>query len=179
MARSSTTIKLIVRQELTSELLKSVVHYDETTGIFTRLVSTTPSVKIGDECGSINSDGYVQIGVLGKKYRAHRLAWLYAHGVFPGNRIEIDHINGNRTDNRIANLRAASKSQNLQNQRRYKNNTSGFKGVSFNGKHNKWVATIGHNRKCLWIGYYDTPELAHLAYASKARELFGEFARAA
>lgn len=90
----------------------------------------------------------------------------------------VDHINGNGLDNRRSNLRQADHFQNMANKRRYRNNTSGFKGVTRNtGTGRPWRAAIRANNKRRHLGYYDTPELAARAYDTAAIALFGEFAR--
>ena len=99
------------------------------------------------------------------------MAWLYVHGKFPSD--QIDHINLDKLDNRIVNLREATAAQNFANREAYTNNTSGFKGVRKKGR--KWEARIGFNGKVLTIGSSDSPEQAHAAYVAKAKELFGEF----
>lgn len=90
---------------------------------------------------------------------------------------EVDHINLNKDDNRLENLRKASHGQNRYNMRRQKNNTSGYKGVSYRPKERKWQAYIYHNRKCVHLGTFSTPEEAHAAYCIAAEQYAGEFAR--
>lgn len=89
----------------------------------------------------------------------------------------VDHINGNTLDNRRSNLRLATKQQNQFNRSKPQNNTSGYKGVTWNKNAEKWKAQIGHAGTTLYLGYFDTPEEAALAYEEKAKELFGEFYR--
>ena len=89
----------------------------------------------------------------------------------------VDHINGNSLDNRRSNLRLATHQQNIHNQRRNSRNTSGYKGVSYARRMNKWLAKIKINGKCKSLGYYVTPEEAFAAYCAAAKEAFGDFAR--
>ena len=90
------------QDKLTAERLRERLHYDAGTGVFTRRVGSGHA-RTGEMAGSVHSTGYVRISIDGGKYTAHCLAWLYVHGVWPPD--QIDHINGNRSDNRIANLR--------------------------------------------------------------------------
>ncbi len=113
--------------------------------------------------------------VAGKMYKAHRLAWFYMTGEWPPD--QIDHIDGDRDNNRLVNLRKATNAQNGANARLSKNNSSGFKGVSFDTSVGRWRASIRRNRQLHYLGFFNTPEEAHAAYASAAVQLFGEFAR--
>jgi len=162
-------------QELTQEYLHSILNYDAKTGIFTRKVKTANCVKIGEVAGSINSNGYILIRLLSKKYSAHRLAWLYIYGLIPK---EIDHINCIKNDNRIDNLRPATRGENLQNKLKAlsNNKSSNMLGVSFNKNLNKFCARIQVNRKLIHIGYFYTAQEAHEAYLKAKREHhpFGE-----
>ncbi len=115
-------------QELTAEYLRSILHYDQETGIFTWKVRTARRVKAGDVAGCSDGDGYRLIKVQSRLYKAHRLAWLYIHGSWPKD--QIDHINRIRTDNRIANLREVSNKQNLQNTGKYSHDTQECPGTS-------------------------------------------------
>jgi hypothetical protein len=125
-------------------------------------------VRAGQVAGTLNSKGYICITVNGKSYKAHRLAWFFHYGVWPVN--QIDHIDQNKTNNRINNLREVTNSQNKQNAGKYKCNTSGHKGVSFHKQHKKWAANIRVQRELLHLGYFPTPELASAAY-KQAQEI--------
>lgn len=158
---------IVPRTELTAEYYRSVLHYDPATGIFTWKVRTSNSVKVGDVAGSQDGHGYLQIKLQNRKYTAHRLAWLHVYGVWPKD--QIDHINRNRSDNRISNLREATNKQNLQNAGKYSNNTSGHTGVSWYKREFKWQAHIKHNCKKIHLGYFTNLEAA--TAARKAAEL--------
>lgn len=132
--------------------LTELLDYDPHTGLFTRKVVTSNRVKIGDVAGSRHREGYWEICVGGDRYLAHRLAWFFVHGTWP--KCEIDHINGNRQDNRIVNLRLADRSENKFNTKKPRNNTSGHKGVSWNKDREKWVARVSHYGKVKQLGYF-------------------------
>jgi hypothetical protein len=124
---------------------------------------------------TLQSNGYRIGHIQGRKYYAHRVIWALAHGRWPTS--QIDHVNCVMDDNRLTNLREASGAQNQRNKGRMANNTSGFKGVSWNARDKKWqalIATEGRNRH---VGYFDTPEEAHAAYCAAAKQMHGEFAR--
>ena len=160
---------IVPRPELTAEYLRSILHYDPATGIFTWKVRTAKRVKVGDIAGCPNGDGYLQIRVCSRKYRAHRLAWLYHFGEWPED--QIDHINRNRSDNRISNLRDISHKQNLQNTGKYSNNTSGHPGVSWHKQSAKWQVKIKHNYKQIHLGYFSILEEA-IAARKAAEKLY-------
>ena len=130
-----------------------LLHYDPETGIFLRRARTSNRIKIGDKAGSKDKAGYLCIRLNGITYKAHRLAWLYVYGEWP--RKEIDHINGRRDDNRIANLRDVSKSVNQQN-RGY------VRGYSRD--RNRWKAQIRCDGKWMHLGCFGTEAEAHAAY---------------
>jgi hypothetical protein len=149
---------------LTSACLKTYLHYCPETGLFTWLRKISQNAK-GSVAGTTTYQGYVAIAIAGKKYLAHRLAWLYMTGEMPSDL--LDHINGIKNDNRIANLRPANKILNGQNMPRLKsNNTSGYTGVVKCSRSSKWIAQINVNRQCKVIGRYATAEEASEAYLS-------------
>lgn len=162
---------------LTQERLKELLRYDPETGLFYWLVARKRGGAIGDLAGHTSRQGYVVLGVDGKHYKAHRLAWLYFHGEMPT--AELDHINLNKSDNRVENLRLASRSQNRSNTRAYKNSASGQKGVSLHGMTGRWQASISANGKQKYLGLFDNRDDAVVAYACAANEMHGEFARVA
>tara|TARA_R110000787_G_scaffold105430_1_gene212847 strand:- start:31 stop:522 length:492 start_codon:yes stop_codon:yes gene_type:complete len=154
---------------LTQERLKELFHYDPYTGVFTRLVRISRNTKVGDIAGRLrNSKGYHYIRLDGKFYYTHRLAWLYMIGEFPSG--QIDHINGNKDDNRFTNLRDVSQSTNMQNLRKPRSgNTSGFLGVSWNQQSCNWRAQIRICGKKKYLGGFPTAELAYEAYLTAKR----------
>ncbi len=154
---------------LTQEILKSIVEYDSETGMF-RWKKRLQKRKNDWFSGYLQTDGYMQLRILNKMYMSHRLAWLYIHGKFPEN--IIDHINKNKSDNRIVNLREATHSQNQQNTDKKSNNKSGYKGVAYEKIAKKWRAQISIKGKRIHIGYFNTPEEASIAYKNKSNEIF-------
>ena len=134
--------------------------------------------KIGDIAGSKNGHGYINIDVtidgIGHCVKAHRLAFLLHHGWLP---IEVDHEDTNRSNNRISNLREAVGGGNAHNASKRNDNTSGYKGVSWNNRNKKWIAYINVNRKRKYLGYFTCKIEAAKAYDKAARELHGAFAR--
>lgn len=161
----------IVGAKLANELLS----YNRDMGTLTWKISTG-RVAAGEEAGFVNgANGYKYLGIKGRHYLFHRVAWLLANGEWPAQ--QIDHINGDKTDNRLVNLRLATCSQNHANVGPSAVNTSGFKGVARCRK--RWRAAIQHAGKTRHIGVFDAPEQAHAAYIAAAQNLFGDFARAA
>ncbi len=154
------------------DLINSVIRYDPDTGKFFWKKRTGGSSIAGNEAsGTTDCRGYVRIGVLGCIYKAHRLAMFITYGKFPD--MEIDHINGNKADNRISNLREASRVKNQQNQiSAYKSNSTGLLGVSQH-KPGVWRARLCVSGKNKSLGLFSSPELAHEAY-KEAKRVFHE-----
>lgn len=171
---------------LSQKSLKKVLTYHPNTGVFIwlpRMVPTWDGVWSGRQAGLSSSNGryrYTRIKISKKLYMAHRLAWLYVYGCFPPKNLEIDHINGDRYDNRIKNLRLGTRSQNMTNRSSF--NSNGFKGVkkrTYGRKKIKilWEAQIRHHNKLHHLGCFKTPEEAHAAYCREAVKRQKEFAR--
>ena len=158
---------ILKKEQLTQEFLKEILHYDSDSGLFTWR-KDLPNRKIAGTIAKIyRADGYLQLSILGTSYLLHRLAWFYITGKWPAS--DLDHRNGDKHDTRFSNLREATKSMNLQNQRKArKDNLCGFLGVHVYGK--RFQAAIRINGKHTYIGTYDTAELAHAAYLAKKRE---------
>lgn len=157
---------------LSQERLKEVFNYDVETGVFTWRISSNGRIKIGSVAGEVMAKGYIRIQVDGKRYLAHKLAWLYITGSIPDG--QMDHINQDKGDNSYVNLRLCTQSQNKANCKAYSNNESGYKGVYRAGK--RWVAQIRFNKKLVYLGTHINILDAAKAYNVKAIELFGDFA---
>ena len=160
--------------------LTTMLSYDPFTGIFYWRQNRRAGARAGDVAGSIKSRGghkYIEITIDRVAYQAHRLAFLFVIGRWP--RGKVDHWDRDGMNNKWANLRNASNSQNAANSKVYSTNTSGFKGVTFHKRNRRWQAAIKHHGKNHYLGLFDTAAAAHAAYMCKARELFGPFARAA
>jgi HNH endonuclease/AP2 domain len=158
---------------LTQAELKERLYYNRETGVFMRK-TTSSNAKAGDVAGTRNSNGYLQIWINGKSYKAARLAWLYVYGHFPSG--NLDHRDRNRTNDRIDNLRIASPSQNQFNRVANKNNPTGLKGVSWISTRNVFYAQIWVGGKKKHLGEFNTKEEAHAAYCQAANFYHGEFA---
>lgn len=164
---------------ITQDQLKRVMSYDHTTGIFRWAIKPRQRSRpaMGSEAGGINTTtGYKTIQIDGRRYQAHRLAWLYMTGEWPIE--DIDHINNNKADNRFENLRQATRSQNHHNKGPMPFNTSGYKGVTFHKGAGKWMARVADvDGSQIYLGLFPTPEAAYEAYCHAAKRLHGEFAR--
>lgn len=143
-------------KDLTQNMLKKFLNYDKATGIFTwisRYIANTPiGTTAGNVQGTLPDGGYIQISLFGKLYPAHRLAWLYIHGHFPEK--QIDHIDHNRTNNCITNLREASNHTNMKNKSKYATNKTGYSGVEEHG--DNWKARIGVSGTKVLLGVFKT-----------------------
>ena len=169
------------RNDLTVEFVRAILDYDPEIGIFRRRRRADRATRwntrwAGTIAGAFNNLGYRVIGIDGRTYLAHRLAWLIVTGKWPG--AQIDHANLDPSDNRFSNLREATVSQNQYNQRMRADNTSGVKGASWRKSSGKLRGRIGLNGKQLHLGYFDTIEEAEAAIALKRAELHGQFGRA-
>lgn len=154
---------------LTRERLRDAFRYDEGTGHFYWKHPRSNAVRPGQIAGRLTNSGYRQIMLDGERHQGHRLVWLWHTGTFPPH--ELDHVNGDRDDNRIDNLRPATKSENQQNLEGAKrNNKSGFLGVN---RHlgGRWLAQITVDKKKHYLGLYPSPEEAHAAYLKAKAEM--------
>lgn len=168
------------RKGLSVDYIKSVLDYDPLTGIFRwrermDVRPTTRARLTGKIAGSLDKQGYIRIVVVKNWLMAHRLAWLYMTGKWP--EFEIDHRNGVRSDNRWAELRAATNIQNAVNSKKRCDNTSGFKGVSWSERNKKWISRITADKKPIYLGCFETAEAAYEAYKQAAINFHGEFVR--
>jgi hypothetical protein len=152
------------------QILKENLDYAPNTGIFNWKRSPVPRIPIGTPAGCL-ANGYIQIRFKGQLYYAHRLAYLYMTGSFP--KQEIDHVNQNKSDNRWANLREVSGTENQRNTSKSKNNTSGFTGVTWDKRKNRWMAKIMVDRKSKFLGYFkDLNEAATVRAAANKKYNF-------
>lgn len=158
---------------ISQEQLKQLIHYNPDTGLFTWVITRGAKCIKGEIAGNISQNGkhcrlsYCRIYILGKFYKAHRLAFLYMTGQFPTD--EVDHINGDGTDNRWCNLRDVDHKQNGKNLRIKSNNSSGLHGVSWSDSRRKWRTRIFVDHKEIFIGRYDN--LLEAACVRKSAEL--------
>ena len=153
--------------------LRRRLSYDPDTGEFRWRRASGNNSRAGDVAGTVGNAGYRIIALHRTRYVAHRLAWAMVYDEWPPD--QLDHINGDRGDNRISNLRRATNAENMRNTRRFSNNTSGFKGVS--ARRGRWRATITKDYRQIYLGDFDSAEKAHAAYAQAATDLFGDYAR--
>lgn len=150
---------------LTAAAAREIFDYDPATGVL--------SWKDGRVINRKHQRGYILVHMNGRGYLAHRIIWLMVRGEWP--EALIDHINGVPSDNRTINLRAATIAQNAANRRAQKSRSLPLKGIT--KSRNRWRAGIRMNGTYRFLGTFDSPEEAHAAYAAKAREVFGEFAK--
>lgn len=147
--------------------------YEIETGNLIRILKTSNSVNVGDIAGSINNCGYIRVNIKGKLYQAHRLIWLYMYGELPSQ--FIDHIDRDRINNRIENLREANVQENNRNRKMQNNNTTGYVGVSKHNPTGKYRARCKINGVEYHLGLYTTPYDAFLVREKFAKEHFGDF----
>lgn len=161
-------------------VLREWLDYDASSGIF-RWIKEPHTIGscLGKIAGTTRRTGYVFIGVPDfGQFAAHRLAWVYVHGVTIGG-AEIDHIDGNPSNNSIANLRLSTRRENARNRGPQSNNRSGLKGAYYHAcrKGKKWRTQIKVGDDLIFLGYFHTAQEAHEAYGRAAIKYFGEFAR--
>jgi len=154
---------------LTQEELKESLHYNPETGIFTWIIKKS-GITCNSRAGYISIRGYEKIKINGKLYSSHRLAWLYMNNKFPAE--EIDHINGNTSDNRIINLRDISKRRNQGNRAIHRKGK--LVGAVFMPKIKKWRAQIMINKEIIYLGYFFTEVDANNSYKIKLQEIENE-----
>lgn len=158
----------MARPIITAQRLRELLHYDPETGLFTWRVWRSRTATAGSIAGSADEDGYILICINRRKYRAHRLAWLYVHGEWPEH--EIDHENVVPSDNRWLNLRPATQAQNQQNRlKAQSNNKCGLMGVSRHG--NRYRSRISIDFDTKYLGSFPTPEEANSAYLEAKAKL--------
>lgn len=160
--------------KLTQGELKNILSYNHSTGEF-YWEERKSGRMMHKQAGFVNRDGYRMIKINYIRYPAHRLAWLWTVGNYPTK--ELDHINLIKHDNRIMNLRLATKYQNQSNRNMNKNNKIRLKGVRKYQNSNGWSATITSNHRIIHLGTFKTPQEASKAYKQAAIKYHGEFAR--
>ena len=150
---------------LTASLLHQTHVYDPNSGILYRRLKH----GILKPTGTLHSSGYLFAGIRYKVYKVHRIGWLMHYGEWPKN--ELDHIDGDRANNRISNLRDVSRLENTRNMAKPINNTSGVVGVNWDKVRGKWIAKIGHNDQTVYLGGFGTLEEAAQRRKDAEREL--------
>ena len=173
-----------MRKKLTAKYVCSLLSYNMDNGLFIwkerpgkNQWNSAHSGRVAgsNSCRDKIESGYTVITIDGCPYQAHRLAWLLKYGEWPTK--DIDHKDRDGTNSRIENLRLATRSENRSNQKKPKNNTSGFKGVTWHKSARKWQAAIVTDGKFKYLGIYDSAEDAHAEYCREAIRRRGEFAR--
>ena len=154
------------------DFLHEILRYEDGKLYWTK--KTAQCVKIGNEAGCNNGKGYITIPIQYKHYYAHRIIYMMHYKFDP---YIVDHIDGNKQNNRIENLRSATHTQNSQNQGPQKNNTSGAKNVYWHKNSKKWKVAIGLNNKCKYIGTFEDFELAKIAAYNARIKYHGEYAK--
>lgn len=155
--------------------IKRALTYDPATGHFVWAEKVASKVVVGRRAGRLTPSGYRRVKIYGREFAEHRLAWLFVYGVEPPN--EVDHVNGVRNDNRIFNLRLATRTENGRNVGPRPNNTLGLKGVYWNKERGKFQAQITVDGRNLYLGRFLTAKAAAAAYDHAAVEHHGIFAR--
>ena len=143
--------------------IKNSFEYNPETG---RIKSLISGKIIG--AASILSSNYISIYLRGIKLRGHTVAWVLQHGKYPDEC--IDHINGNRSDNRMCNLRSVSHAENMKNKKKYKNNSTGVSGVYFEKESSRYRARIGHGKNTIYVGRFPTLLMAKEAIEAARKE---------
>jgi len=156
---------------ITQELVNSIFEYRDGNLYFKKSISL--KAREGKKAGGVTAHGYCSVGFYKTTAYVHRIIFLMHHGYIPE---FIDHIDGNTLNNKIENLRPATKSTNGMNRGKQKNNTSGYKGVYFSNGRKKWIAQIKINQKMKSLGGFDNIEDAHQCYVEAAKNIHKEFA---
>lgn len=161
---------------MNQDQLKSRLHYDIESGVFRwRNLIGSSNRKPWDIAGSPHNKGYTSIRIFGKKYMAHRLAWLYVYGELPAS--DLDHIDGVKTNNAISNLRKVTNAQNHWNVGMRSTNKSGVKGVHWHKGIGRWVATFKANGVQNFVGSFDSISDAESEISKARKNIHGEYAR--
>lgn len=162
------------KERIAPERIRELLNYDQSTGVFTWMVDrrcgqfrSVIVAAAGSKAGCIRPDGYMSVSLDHRRYQMHVIAWAHANNEFPPDGFDIDHIDGNRSNNAIANLRLVTRAQNLQNLRTAKshNRSSGVLGVHWDSQRNKWRAVLNCQKRRIDLGFFAT-----VGEAAKARE---------
>jgi hypothetical protein len=180
MAESTKARSDDARNAVTPEYVRSILDYDPATGALTwrwraDVRRQANAHFFGKLAGSINRNGYRSVSIREKSYQGARVAWAIVTGEWPPN--EVDHVDGNRSNDRWSNLRLATDGENSRNRRKRSDNTSGFKGVSWFKENGKWRAQIQVDGVKHCLGFYSTKKDAYQAYCDGAIKHHGAFAR--
>lgn len=159
--------------DVSSHDLWRLFDYDKATGLLSWKSPNSPAVRVGQRAGTLHSSGYLRVNVHGSGFSVHRLVWCMHTGEWPVE--QIDHINGNKADNRVENLRLASAAQQVFNRPKTWKNASGVKGVAPCSKTKNWRAYIVVNGKQVYLGGYRTVEAAAAARVEAEKKYQGEF----
>jgi hypothetical protein len=166
------TIDIKSEADLTKEVLFDLFSYFD--GVLFWKRPSSNRIKIGSLAGSKEGCGYIQVRIAGKRYKAHRLIFKMHNDFYPK---EIDHINGIRDDNRIENLRQATRIQNARNVKTATNNSSGVKNVTWHKRLKKWSVSISVNNKSKHVCYTNDLDVAKLEAIKARKQYFGDFAK--
>ena len=166
-------VKFLHRLNMNQKLVAEYFDHKDGRLYWKKVMHPNKQYLVGQEVGSIHQTGYRHVTWQGKVYKVHRLIYLLEHGYLPK---EIDHINGDRQDNRLENLREVTRSQNQYNKPMCKNNTSGSRGVSWHKASKAWVVRVSVNKKSKLIGYFKDLELADLVGTMAREKYHGQYA---
>jgi hypothetical protein len=155
-----------------SHMFHEIFFYDKETGDILQK-KKRPRIRVGAIAGSITPKGYRYIQAKGRKYPAHHLVWFFETGSFPS--LFIDHIDGNKLNNHFSNLREVTTKQNNEHRGKQKNNTTGYKGVTYNKRLDKFVAQIQHNYQMKYLGVFKTALEASQSYEQAAKANFSNY----
>jgi len=156
---------------ITQDQVKELFSYRD--GVLIRKTAPANSVNIGDVAGYIGTNGYLRICILGKYYLAHRIIFLMFNGYLPK---AIDHIDGDKSNNKVENIRECTTNQNQYNAKLRKDNKSGYKGINLDKRNKMWHARIMVDGKRIHLGYFDDPEVAEKEVRIARIKYHGEFA---
>lgn len=157
------------------EKVNELLNYNPENGKLQWKKFRAANAQVGDIAGFVGRDGYVRVKILGRSILAHRIAWLLFYKKQPEN--EIDHINGDRSDNKISNLRSCDRRQNSRNTATRSDNECGIKGVGYHKPSGKWRARIYVDGKSKFIGNFLSKHEAKKAYEAAAKSIYGDFFR--